>query len=59
MRRLEQLAHAAALVAAEVVDHHDAARLQRRDQELLDPGGEALAVDRTVKDAGGNDAVVP
>src|SRR5699024_5550486 len=39
--------------------HDDAARLQRGDQELLDPSGEALAVDRAIEDAKGNDAIVP
>ena len=48
----------AAFVRAEVVHDDDVARLQRRHQELLDVGHEALAVDRAVDDAGRGDAVV-
>ena len=46
-------------MAAEIVDDDDAARLERRDQELLDPGGEALAIDRSIDHAGCDDAVMP
>ena len=46
-------------MAAEVIDHDDTARLQFGDRELLDPGGEALAVDRAVDNARGDDAIVP
>ena len=43
---------------AEVVHDDDVAGLQRRHQELLHIGPEALAVDRAVDDAGGRDAIV-
>lgn len=58
-RRLEELAHLASLVAAEIVDDDDGARLQLGDQELLDLCGEAVAVDRPVEHARRDDAVVP
>ena len=47
----------AALVTAEVVHHHDIARRERGDEGLLDPGGEALGIDRAVEQAGCLDAV--
>lgn len=56
--RPEQLAHADAFVAAEVVDDDDAAWLEFGDEKLLDPGSEALAIDRPVDHAGRDDAVV-
>ena len=56
--RLEHLADTAALMAAEIVEDDDAARLQFRDQELRGPCGEALTSDRAVKHARGNDAVM-
>src|SRR6202042_1540862 len=46
------------LVGAEIVEDHDIARLQRRDQELFDIGAEAFAVDRAVEQAGRIDAVI-
>ena len=46
-------------MAAEVVEDDDAARLDRRDQELLDPCGEGFAIYRAVEDARSDDAVVP
>lgn len=58
-RRFEQIAHTAAFMAAQVIDHDDAARLQFGDQELLDPGGEAVTVDRAIQDARSNNAIVP
>ena len=57
--RLEHLAHTPAFVAAEVVDDDDAAWFQYWDQELFDPSGEGLAIDRAVEHAWGDDAVVP
>jgi hypothetical protein len=45
-------------VGAQIVEDHDIARLQRRDEELFDIGVEAFAVDRTVEQAGRFDAVV-
>src|SRR5262245_2867918 len=44
-------------MAAEVVDDDDVARLEGRQQDLLDIGKEGLAVDRPVDDAGSVDAV--
>lgn len=41
----------ATFVAAKIVENDDVARAQRRDQELLHPSQEQLAVDRAVKDA--------
>lgn len=41
-------AHSRALVAAKIVEDDDVAGLERRDQELLDIGEEALAVDRAI-----------
>ncbi len=46
-----------AFVAAEIVHDDDVAGLERRDEELLDIGAEALAVDRPVEDAGRIDPV--
>ena len=46
-----------ALVTAEIVEDYDVAGLEGRDQSLLDPGAEALSVDRAVEQAGGFDAV--
>lgn len=45
------------LVAAEVVEDNDVAGPEGGDQRLLDPGGEAVAVDRAVEQAGRVDAV--
>lgn len=50
-RLADRGAHGPALVAAEVVDNEDISRRERRGQDLLDIGGECLAVDRTVEDA--------
>ena len=48
---LDRLANGLAFVAAKVVHDDDVARFQDRHQQLLDVCPEALAVDRTVKDA--------
>ena len=40
------------LVTGEVVQDHDVTRLQGRNERLLDPGGEALLVDRPIEAAG-------
>ena len=50
--------HGFPLVAAQIVHDDDVARRQGRHEELLDPGGEELAVDRPVEDAGSVDPVV-
>src|SRR4051812_12303334 len=39
------------LVAAEIVQDHDVAWCEGGDEELLDPGGEELAVDRPIDHA--------
>jgi len=49
--RADRLADGLALMAAEVVHDDDIAGRERRHEELLDPGGEALAVDRSIEDA--------
>ena len=54
----DRLAPRLSLVGAEIVEDHDIARLQRRDQERFDIGVEALAVDGPVEQAGRVDAVV-
>ena len=46
------------LVAAEVVQDDDIARLQGRDEDGLDVAAEDGAVDRPVDDPGGTDPVV-
>ena len=46
------------LVAAEIVHDHDVSRTQRRDQNLLDIGLKALAVDRPVNKPRGVDPVM-
>ena len=53
------LAGALAFVASEVVDNHDVARLEPRNETLLHPGREQIAVDRAVEDAGCHDGVMP
>ena len=50
--------HRLSLVGAEIVEDHSVARLEGRDEELLDIGAEAFAVDRAVEQAGRIDAVV-
>lgn len=57
--RTNGLAHSLALVAAKIVHDDDIARLERRDQELLDIGQEASAVDRTIEHRRRVDPVVP
>lgn len=46
-----------AFVAAKIVEHDDIAGAQCRGEELDHPGEEDGSVDRTVDDAGRNDAV--
>lgn len=46
-------------MAAEIVEDDDAARFELGDEELLDPCGEAFAIDRAIEDAGSNDPIVP
>ena len=45
----DRLPHGLAFVRAEIVEDHDIAGLQRRDEELFDIGVEALAVDGPVE----------
>ena len=45
------------LVAAEVVENDDVAGPQGRDQDLLDIGSEAFAIDRAIEDAGGGELI--
>ena len=47
------------LVAAEVVEDDDVARLQRWNQNLIDIGPEALAVDWTIENPWGLDTITP
>jgi hypothetical protein len=54
----DRLPHRFPLVRAEVVEDHDVAGFQRRDEELFDIGEEALAIDGAVEQAGRVDAVV-
>ena len=44
--------------AVEIVEDHSVARLEGRDEELLDIGAEAFAVDRAVEQAGRIDAAI-
>ena len=48
-----------AFVTAGIIEHDDIARLEGADKELFDIGAEALAVNRSVKDAGRLDPVHP
>ena len=52
------VSHGFAFVGAQIVEHDDVVGLEGRDQELLDIGEKALAVDRAVEHAGRLDAVV-
>ncbi len=52
------LADGCALVTAEIVHDDDIAGSQRGHEELLDPCGKALAVDRAIEDAGRIDPVM-
>jgi hypothetical protein len=45
-------------VGTEIVEDHDMARPEGRDEELLDIGGEPLAIDGPIEQAGRFDAVV-
>jgi hypothetical protein len=56
--RLDGLAHRLSLVRSQIVEHDDVVWLESRDQELLDRGAKAPAVDRTVEQARRLDAVV-
>ena len=53
------LADSLAFMTAEIVQHDDIARLERAEKELFGIGAEALAVNRSVKDAGSLDPVHP
>ena len=53
----DRLANGLAFVRAEIVEDHDIAGLQRRDEKLFDIGAKALAVDGAVEQAGRVDAV--
>ena len=54
----DRTSHHLSLVGAQIVEDHDVARFQRRDEELFDIGVEALAVDGPIEQAGRVDAVV-
>lgn len=56
-RCFEQLARAAALMAAQNVEDDDA-WFERRDQEQIDLCTETLSIDRAFDHADGDDAVV-
>jgi len=45
--------HLGLLVHGEVIEHHDVAGAQRRDQDLLDVRAERHRIDRAVEDGGG------
>jgi hypothetical protein len=45
-------------VRSEVIEDHDIAWLEGRDKKLLDIGAKALAVDRTLEQAGRVDPIV-
>jgi len=55
---LDRLAHRLSLVRSQLVERDDVVGLEGRDQDLLDLGAKALAVDRTVEQAGRLDAGV-
>src|SRR4029077_13491362 len=52
-------AHCLALVATEIIEDDDVARLQRWSQNLIDIGPEALAVDWTIENPRGLDTITP
>src|SRR5580693_1386239 len=52
-------AHRLALVATEIIEDDDVARLQRWGQNLIDIGPEALAVDWTIENPWGLDTITP
>ena len=49
--------HALPFVAAKIVEHDDVADVECRDEELDHPGEEDGSIDRTIDDAGCDDAV--
>jgi len=54
----DSLADGLALVAAEIVHHHEIAWLEDGNEDLLDIGEEGFAVDRSVNDARSLEAVM-
>ena len=50
-------AHALAFVTAEIVHHHQIARFEGRNENLIDVGAEDDAIDRPVDDAGRGEPV--
>ena len=54
----DRVARRFAFVAAEVIGNDDVASVERRHEELFDPGGEGDPIDRPVDDARCDDAVV-
>src|SRR6201986_2404071 len=55
--RFDQAAQGSRLVTAEIVHDDDVARLELRDENLLNIGAEAFAVDWAVEQARGREAV--
>src|ERR1700719_9178 len=56
--RADRPANRPPLVAAEIVHHDDIARLQGRDENLVDIEAERLAIDRAIEQPWGVDAIV-
>ena len=56
---LTRCAHRLSLVRAEIVEHDDVVALERREQELLDVGEEALAIDGSVEQTRRFDPIAP
>ena len=56
--RANELAHRFGFVTTEIVHDHDVAGAKRGDEDLLDIGPEALAVDRTVEEPWSVDPVM-
>ena len=54
----DRLPHRLSLVRAEIVEDHDVAGLEGRDEELLDIGAKAFAVDRSIEQAGRIDPIL-
>ena len=55
---LNGVSHGFSFMGAQIVEDDNVVGFERRDEELLDIGAKALAVDRTVEHAGRLDAVL-